>query len=400
LKINLNPKYKLLFTDSRYFVVTGGRGSGKSYAMTTFLLLLTYENNHRILFTRYTLTSAHISIIPEFISKIEVLGLQSDFYITKDEITNIKTGSQIIFRGIKTSSGNQTANLKSIAGVTTWVLDEAEELRDEKVFDDIDRSIRVVGTQNRVILILNPCTKEHFIYERFFVENGVKEGSNTTKEGTTYIHTTYLDNLENLSESFLKSIEQLKEKNIEKFNQSILGGWQNKAEGVIYENWTIKDFDNSLPYIYGLDFGSNDPDALTKVAINHSTNEIFIKEEYFKNNTSFEALTKILENRCGYNSLIIADAAERRMITDLYDLGFNIEKCKKGDKSVQRGIKLIQSYTLCIDPNSINLQKALNNYVWHDSKSGVPNHNWSDLCDSFRYAVVDILNETNSQIQW
>ena len=208
--IKINNKYSLLGSESRYFVVTGGRGSGKSYSLNSFLLLLTYEVGHTILFTRYTLTSAHVSIIPEFLDKIETAGLQQDFYITKDEIINIKTGSKILFRGIKTSSGNQTANLKSLAGVTTWVLDEAEELNDEDTFDKIDFSIRAKDKQNRVILILNPATKEHFIYKRFFEQKGIEAGANLIKNDTTYIHTTYQDNQENLSESFLNQIEQIK----------------------------------------------------------------------------------------------------------------------------------------------------------------------------------------------
>jgi len=87
--IKINPKYNLLGSDSRYFIISGGRGSGKSYSINSFLLLLTYESGHIILFTRYTLTSAHISIIPEFIDKIDTAGLNNDFYITKDEIVNI-----------------------------------------------------------------------------------------------------------------------------------------------------------------------------------------------------------------------------------------------------------------------------------------------------------------------
>ena len=83
--IAINEKYKLLGSDSRYFVITGGRGSGKSYSLNSFLLLLTYESGHVILFTRYTLTSANVSIIPEFIDKIETADLSNDFYITKDE---------------------------------------------------------------------------------------------------------------------------------------------------------------------------------------------------------------------------------------------------------------------------------------------------------------------------
>jgi len=170
--IKINSKYNLLGSDSRYFIISGGRGSGKSYSINSFLVLLTYEVGHVILFTRFTLTSAHISIIPEFIDKIETAGLHNDFYITKDEIVNTKTGSKILFRGIKTSMGTQTANLKSLAGVTTWVLDEAEELNDEEIFDKIDYSIRHNIKQNRVILILNPATKEHFIYKRFFDVGG------------------------------------------------------------------------------------------------------------------------------------------------------------------------------------------------------------------------------------
>lgn len=399
-RINLNPKWNALGSDSRYFICTGGRGSSKSFSINNFALLLTYEVGHIILFTRYTLTSAHISIIPEFIEKIELLKRFQDFHITKDEIINLRTGSKILFRGIKTSSGNQTANLKSISGVSTWILDEAEELRDEKIFDDIDYSIRLKGIQNRVILVLNPTTKEHFIYGRFFESKGIKEGVNLITEDTTYIHTTYLDNINNLDESFLKSVEKLKEKNPKKYEHTILGGWLNKAEGVIYEDWITKDFDYSLPYIFGLDFGSNDPDALTRVAINHDTNEIYIKEEYFKNNTSFENLAKVVEDRCGYSDLIVADSSGKRLIDDLYEMGFNIKKCRKGDGSVSAGIKLIQSYTLCIDTKSLNLQKALNNYVWHDSKAGAPKHDWSDLCDSFRYAVMDLIGHQNNSIQW
>ena len=98
----INEKFKPLFlNDSRYFVLTGGRGSMKSFSVTTFLLLLTYENEQTILFTRYTLTSADISIIPEFIEKIELANLESDFAITKNEIINLKTGSKFYLKELR-----------------------------------------------------------------------------------------------------------------------------------------------------------------------------------------------------------------------------------------------------------------------------------------------------------
>ena len=134
-KIKLIPKFKPLFkADSRYYVITGGRGSSKSFSVATWVaLLMYYEEGHTILFTRFTMTSAHISVIPEFLDKIKILGLEKEFTVTKDEIICNRTNSKIIFRGLKTSSGDQSANLKSLQGVTTWIMDEAEELKDETI---------------------------------------------------------------------------------------------------------------------------------------------------------------------------------------------------------------------------------------------------------------------------
>lgn len=232
--MNLLSKYKPLFINppqSRYFVVTGGRGSAKSYHVSALLLNLTYEKGHVILFTRWTLTSAYISIIPEFFEKIELLGLENDFNITANEIENNKTGSKILFRGIKTSQGTATANLKSIQGVTTFVLDEAEELQDEDVFDRIDLSVRALSHPNRVIMVMNPSFKAHFIYKRWF---------EVARDDTTYIHTTYKDNIRNLSESFIRAAEQTKSVNESRYNHLFLGEWLDDAEGLLWNRQIIE----------------------------------------------------------------------------------------------------------------------------------------------------------------
>ena len=75
------PIWNQLNNDTRYFIITGGRGSGKSFEIGRFASLLSYERGHRILFTRQTMTSAHLSIIPEFQEKIELLNLEHDFEI-------------------------------------------------------------------------------------------------------------------------------------------------------------------------------------------------------------------------------------------------------------------------------------------------------------------------------
>lgn len=387
--ITLKSKYKALGSDSRYFVITGGRGSGKSYSINIFLLMLTYEIGHVILFTRYTLTSANISIIPEFLDKIETLNLHSDFEITKTEIINKKTGSRILFRGLKTSSGTQTANLKSLSGVTTWVLDEAEELTDENTFDKIDYSIRSKIRQNRVILILNPTTKEHFIYKRFFLSLGTKESFNGINKDVTFIHTTYLDNKEHLSDSFLHSIELMKVNNPKKYNHVILGGWLDKAEGVVFENWEFGQFNpNELQVVYGQDFGfSIDPTTLIAVAIDNKRKLLYVKECLCKpklTTAEIFAFNKQIANR----TLIIGDSAEPRLIEELRLKGNNIKPAIKGQGSISAGLSLMLDYKIIVEPESKNIAKELNNYVYADKKTKLVVDDFNHTLDAIRYVVL------------
>ena len=394
--IAIHPKYAPLQTDdSRYFVITGGRGSGKSFAVNLMLVLLTYEQGHTILFTRYTLTSAYISIIPEFIEKLELLGVIGDFHITKDEIINRRTGSKIIFRGIKTSSGDQTANLKSLTGITTWVVDEAEELTDEEKFDTIDLSVRSQAKENRVILILNPTTKEHFIYKRFFEDRGVQEGSNTTKENTTYIHTTYEDNLDNLSESYLHQIEQMKQRRPEKYKHQILGGWLNKAEGVIFDNWTIGEFKHVGVSILGQDYGfASDESTLVETNIDTDNKIIYLRECFYLPRLTTSEIAQ-LNLKHAKNGLIVGDSAEPRLISEIRAKGCNVKPSIKGQGSVTYGISLLQDYDLVVSPDSVNLIKELNNYCWLERKSNTPIDAYNHLIDAVRYAVGFQLQNPN-----
>ena len=392
--IVINKKYNLLGSDSRYFVVTGGRGSGKSFSLNSFLLLLTYESGHVILFTRYTLTSAHVSIIPEFLDKIDSTNTRADFHITKDEIVNLKTGSKILFKGIKTSSGTQTASLKSLAGVTTWVLDEAEELTDESIFEKIDFSIRAKGIQNRVLLVLNPATKEHFIYKKFFEEKGVDAGSNLIKGDTTYIHTTYLDNIDNLSKSFINQVEHIKKTNPEKYKHQILGGWLEKAEGVVFTNWKFGEFNpNNLQTSCGMDFGfSVDPDTLTEVAIDKAKKKLYVKEHIYQNGIKTHELAPMILSKVG-KKLIIADSAEPRLIEDLDYLGVNIKKVKKG--TIESGVQRMLDFEIIVEPNSQNIARELNNYAYKDKGSQLYIDDYNHAIDGIRYNLIFHLDNPN-----
>ena len=392
--MELNQKYQNLFqSDDRYFVITGGRGSGKSFAVTVFLALLTYERNNRVLFTRYTMTSAGMSIIPEFVEKLELMGVVDNFEITKYEIINKATKSSIYFSGIKTASGDQTAKLKSISGVNTFVLDEAEELNDEESFDKIDYSIRSKDARNRCLLILNPTTKEHWIYQRFFQNRGIPDGFNGSKDGVTYIHTTYLDNKEHLSDSFVRQVEEMKVRRPQKYQHQILGGWLQKAEGVVFTDWQVGKFNEDVPLrAFGLDFGfARDSSVLVEVSIDKLSKNIWIKEHFYKKGLVTSDIFELCRRYAG-NELIVCDNSEPRLLSEVKSRGLNVTPTIKKKGSILAGIALMQDYNIQLDGE--NLVKEFNNYVW-DLKGVKPRDAWNHGVDASRYCIDYLLNRTN-----
>ena len=177
-RIKPQKVYAPLYYNKDKFVIliSGGRGSAKSFNVSTFIERLLFEVMHpspatrivhQVLYTRYTMMSANMSVIPEFMEKVELDGNSKYYSHTKTDVINLRSGGGIMFRGIKTSSGNQTAKLKSIHGITTFVVDEAEEWTSEKEFETIMLSIRQSGIQNRIIIIMNPTDNNHWVYKRF-----------------------------------------------------------------------------------------------------------------------------------------------------------------------------------------------------------------------------------------
>jgi phage terminase large subunit len=390
--IKLNNKYKPLIGGvQRYNIISGGRASGKSFSIASYLLALTLEKGNVILFSRWTMSSIKISVYPEFLEKIEMLNIGHLYEITKNEIINIQTGSKIIFKGIKTGSNLQTANLKSIANLNIVVIDEAEEIPDEETFDKIDLSARRNDKDNKIILIFNPTTKVHWIYERFFESVGIQPGICKSTDDTNYIHSTYLDNKKYLSESIIKQIEKIKVTNRDKYEHIMLGAFLDVAEGVIFKNWEIGEFNNELEYGFGEDFGfSPDPDTLVKVAVDTKNKIIYLDECIYQTGLITSELIDKVKSYSG-DKKIIADNSSNRLITELSRAGINISPCVKGAGSIEEGIKLILDYRIVVTSKSVNIIKELNNYIWSDKRAGQPKDIYNHAIDAIRYYVTHII---------
>jgi PBSX family phage terminase large subunit len=259
--MDINDKYLPLWQDPDYdtVIISGGRGSGKSFAVGVFTNDLTYEAKQKILMARFTLASAKDSIIPEFEEKIELLdspysdGTRAeDFEVTQGKAVNIHSQSEVFFKGLKAGSKAQTARLKSINGITCLVIDEGEEIPDDgddtapSTYDKIEDSIRLKGVRLRKIILWNPSDVHSFVYKRFFSGKG-EDGKDlpidfTGKIGSTlYIYTSYEDNKDNLAQSFLDKAEKTKETNPARHKHIYKGHPLQDVEGAHWKQSTMID---------------------------------------------------------------------------------------------------------------------------------------------------------------
>ena len=393
-----NPLYNN--TDKLITLITGGRGSAKSFNVGTFIERLSFESGHKMLYSRYTMTSADISVIPEFQEKIDLEGTNDFFDITKKDIINTFSDSVIMFRGIRTSSGNQTAKLKSIQGLTTFVCDEAEEWNSEEDFDKLVLSIRQKGIQNRVIIIMNPTDSNHFIYKKYIekthklIEIDGVQVQISTHPNVLHIHTTYLDNIENLSPQFIQEMERMKEEEPEKYAHVAIGRWSDVAEGAIFKRFEIVDAipDYAKKRGVGLDFGySNDPSAAIECAL--IDNDLYLDELFYRTRMLSGDISDSLKP---FRLKVISESADPRLIQEISNSGILIYPVDKSNinskSSILAGIDKMLELNLKVTRRSYNLLYELRKYTWDKDKDGnyinKPIDKYNHALDAARYWVL------------
>jgi len=246
--VKFNSKYKPFFhmvhkkrairepmQGVRYVVLIGGRGSGKSFALAKWVNSATFCK-YNVLFTRFTLTSAETSVIPEFRNMCETIGNDSDFSFKRNQVINRHTGAVIDYKGLKPTSNHSTGALKSIANKNVFIVEEAEDCQNFELFDKVDNSIRMKGKHNIIVLCLNQGHVSHWIFKEF-----IEPYNKGLRDDTIVIESTYLDNLKHLDESFINKANRLKETNISRYNHVFLNKWKDDVDGALWRQNNIDD---------------------------------------------------------------------------------------------------------------------------------------------------------------
>lgn len=376
-----------LWYDKKNFIFQGGQGAGKTYSLLAMLIDLALWEKMEIIIASEELTKMRRTVIKDFTVILSEVGrFDSNSFRMGTEYT-FGNGSVISFIGLDKDDVGKGLRCDIL------YINEANKTSYDKVHELISRA-------KRRIFDYNPNTI-------FWVDEYFKG-----REDTHFEILTFQDN-EALSDSERETILDYKVRgfinpDLENYDTEhniksefwankwrVYGlGLTGKIDGLIFTDWKIGKFDETIPYRFGLDFGfSNDPDAMVKLAVDEKRSIIYLEEKMYQNGQSSDQLISRLKTIVKPNELILADSAEPRLINDMRK-HFNIQPTKKW-KIVER-IKKMQSYQLVVTPNSKNLITELENYTWHDKKSETPIDAFNHLLDSAGYALTGMSNFTFS----
>lgn len=215
-----------------------------------------------------------------------------------------------------------------------------------------------------------------------------------TKDSTAEIVSTYLDN-PFLSDVQVAEIESNKD---DAAWWKVYGlGEVGRPQGVIFDRWQQVDgIPNEAKLIArGLDFGfSVDPTAM--VDVYKYDGKLWLDEVCYRHGMTND---KIAEQLRDFNGRVVADSAELKSITEIYNYGIRyIEPAKKGADSIRAGIDVLRRYELMVTKRSLNLIYELRNYKWKENKLtgetlNEPIDKFNHAIDAVRYVALNYIAE-------
>lgn len=386
----------VFYSDKNYFILSGGRGGGKSTQVAAFFLLKMFQPDFfRGVISRYSAKSVKFSIYRDVLDLARTWKVDDRLIVKGDEITNPENGNSIITHSFRLADGTMTAKGKGLANVTHLIIDEATELPSEEEYIKVIDTFRTKDAERKIFICFNPTSKLHWIHKRWFID-----GKPNPKwlVDHCFIHTTYKDNIDNLDPTKIAEWERMRTLDPDYYEHHILGLWRDAYIGKIYSDWI---FDYNPPedaeVLYGIDFGySLDPTACVK--IHRKGKDIWLKEIIYTTGlTNQDIYEVLLAKGIDRRANIIAESAEPKSIEELRRLGLTrIRPAFKGPGSIISGIKKVASYTVHCDPHSSNIINEYNSYVWKVDKD-LPQDRNNHSLDAIRYALsLDKPNSTYS----
>lgn len=360
----------------RYIFFVGGAGSAKSHTLTQLSLqaALRGEEWYWLRKIASTLKDSCIKKHKEVIDDMKINELFDCYEFT---IKNFANEKDVRFLGL-----DDPEKIKSIVSPHVIVMEEGSEFD----FDDFTQlDIRLRGKENQKIIILS-----NKISTKSWIKKLVYDNPLWSWDKTAWIEKTVLDN-RFIDESYINALKRLEFTNKAKYDVYFKNNWGEIPKGLVYKEFqTFKH--NIIPQAIGLDFGWNDPHALTYLRLEDQEGYIqkalFVEQMIYERNfTIAQLIDKMEEIGVPKDIVIVADNARPEAIQQIGEAGYIIIPAKKGANSIKEGVDKLNQYRLFF--NGKELIEEGETYSYAMNKSNEPTDAFKrgndHCCDSFRY---------------
>ena len=389
INLNLNkelfvPKFYpfLLDYSTRWQVFMGSAGSAKSYFITQKLILRACREKIKILVCRRTgatIRNTCFSLFKDILAKWQL----TPYVKIRETDFNIKfpNGSEVIFMGL-----DEETKLLSLNNIGCIFIEEVFEVP-KPIVEQLNLRLRGNTPNQQIIMAFNPISKNHWLYD-FCEVNPPKSFQ--------FIHSTYKDN-PFLNAEYIAELEELYIRNPQKARIFCDGEWGVDAEGLVFQNWKVEHFNHEElqgQLMVGLDFGFiHDISAIVASLIDEKNGKIYIFDAFGATGKTNKDLAQIITDMGLSKSIIIADCAEQKSITEIKQLGINkIKPCTKGKDSIIHGIQKLQNYQIIIHPKCKGVIEEFENYTYEKDKLtgkyiNKPIDDYNHYIDALRYSL-------------
>lgn len=394
MQVQLPEWAEALWIPKRYTFARGGRGSGKSRSIASFLVIEAAETPQRILCAREVQRSIRDSSKRTIDDEINRLGLRGDVFESTDyEIRNVKNGSLFMFGGLR----NGASGVRSMEGVTRFWADEAQAISKASI-EAVTPTIRAPGS--RLIFSWNPLDEK----------DAVDQLARSMVDDPHAAHLTVnYDSNPFFPDELRTDMERDRKRDPEKYAHIWLGQYRLNSEALVFRNWITEPFDTPADarFYFGADWGySIDPTVLVRMFIGRFVDgvaiadpngrNLFFDYEAYRVGCEIDATPKLFATVPGSDKWpITADSARPETIAYMKARGFNIRPSKKGAGSVMDGIEFLKSFDVVIHPRCKHVVDEFALYSWKiDPKTSeilpVLADKKNHTLDSARYALESL----------
>lgn len=404
----------ILDWDYEQYLVLGGYGSGKSYAIAQKIILKCLSEKRTVLVVREvydTIKESCFSLFKDILIGLDLmessqLGQRKKFRNTKVYKKEapmefiFPNGSRIIFKGM-----DKPEKLKSIHDVSIVWIEECSEVKFQ-AYEELLGRIRHPSLSLHFILSCNPVGKENWVYNHFFIRTDdegkqhikvddevLYKRKTLVKDGVYYHHSIPEDN-PYLPKTYIKRLDKIQEYDPVLWRVARLGKFGASGTRVLpqFEIATnahiFKDAISKIPirmHFFGMDFGFEESyNAVISMAVDDKEKVLYIYDEIYRNNITdnlFAQLPKMqkLKKKLRFDftmcsKQLVADNADPKAIQYYRQEGFPIRGCKNkfAGSRLSNTRKIKRFRRIICSPRCVNTIKELKDLVYkRDSKGNV-----------------------------